>query len=104
MDYVEILGADSSLKGKVAFMNVRGSFELLLIREDSNKTIVGRANNRRLYNQNEELIGYYDWATFWVYVYAQDGTKLGRAKCIAFRGLCAAGVAGYLTGLLGTSQ
>ena len=36
----------------------------------------------------------------WSYVYAPDGTKIGEAKCIAFRGICSAGIASYLTGLL----
>ena len=31
-----------------------------------------------------ELLAHYDWTTFWSYVYAPDGTKIGEAKCIAF--------------------
>ena len=62
--------------------------------------MVGSAKNRRLYNKEGELLAHYDWTTFWSYVYAPDGTKIGEAKCIAFRGICSAGIASYLTGLL----
>jgi hypothetical protein len=102
IDYVEILDLAQEPMGKVAFVLREGSHEILLVRDDAQKTLGGRAANKRLYNMEGQLVAFYDWSSFWVYVYARDGKPLGKAKCIAFRGVCAAGVAGYLTGLLGT--
>lgn len=101
IDYVELLDPSQRPLGKVAFVIRDGFFEMMLVRQDEKKTISGRAANRRLYNEAGELIALYDWTSFWVYVYGRDGKALGKAKCLAFRGVCAAGVAGYLSGLFG---
>ena len=100
IDYVEILDMNGTAKGRLGFVNIKGGFELFVVIDDEQQNLVGSAKNRRLYNKDSELLAHYDWTTFWSYVYAPDGTKIGEAKCIAFRGICSAGVASYLTGLL----
>ncbi len=100
IDYVELLKLDGTPLGRLGFVNIKGGFQMFVVRDDRKQSLVGSAKNRRLYDKDGKLIGHYDWTTFWSYVYAPDGTKLGKAKCIAFRGICAAGIASFLTGLL----
>ncbi len=100
IDYVELLDLEGISKGRLGFVNIKGGFQLFIVIDDGQQNLVGSAKNRRLYNKDGELIAHYDWTTFWSYVYAPNGTKIGEAKCIAFRGICAAGIASYLTGLL----
>ena len=100
IDYIELQDMDGTPKGRLGFVNIKGGFQLFVVRDDRQQSLVGSAKNRRLYDKEGELIGHYDWTTFWSYVYAPDGTKLGEAKCIAFRGICSAGIASFLTGLL----
>ena len=100
IDYVELLDLDGTSKGRLGFVNIKGGFQLFVVIDDGQQNLVGSAKNKRLYNIDGELLAHYDWTTFWSYVYAPDGTKIGEAKCIAFRGICAAGIASYLTGLL----
>ena len=71
-----------------------------VVRKDEKNEWTGRASNRRLYDVEGKLLAFYDWTTFWSYVYAPDGTRLGQIKCLAFRGVCAAGAAAYLAGIL----
>ena len=100
IDYVELQDMDGTAKGRLGFVNIKGGFQLFIVIDDGQQNLVGSAKNRRLYNKDGKLMAHYDWTTFWSYVYAPDGTKIGEAKCIAFRGICAAGIASYLTGLL----
>ena len=100
IDYVELLKQDGTPLGRLGFVNIQGGFQMFVVRDDGKQSLIGSAKNRRLYDKDGKLIGHYDWTTFWSYVYAPDGTKLGKAKCIAFRGICAAGIASFLTGLL----
>ena len=100
IDYVELQDMEGSAKGRLGFVNIKGGFQLFVVIDDGQQNLVGSAKNRRLYDKDGKLIGHYDWTTFWSYVYAPDGTKLGKAKCIAFRGICTAGIASFLTGLL----
>ena len=100
IDYVELQDMEGTAKGRLGFVNIKGGFQLFVVIDDGRQNLVGRAKNRRLYNNEGELLAHYDWTTFWSYVYAPDGTKIGEAKCIAFRGICSAGIASYLTGLL----
>ena len=100
IDYVELQELDGTPLGRLGFVNIQGGFQMFVVRDDGQQNLVGSAKNRRLYDNDGKLIGHYDWTTFWSYVYAPDGTKLGKAKCIAFRGICAAGIASFLTGLL----
>ena len=100
IDYVELHDMDGTAKGRLGFVNIKGGFQLFVVSDDGKQSLVGSAKNRRLYDKEGELLAHYDWTTFWSYVYAPDGTKIGEAKCIAFRGICSAGIATYLTGLL----
>ena len=100
IDYIELQERDGTPRGRLGFVNIQGGFQMFVVRDDGKQSLVGIAKNRRLYDKDGKLIGHYDWTTFWSYVYAPDGTKLGKAKCIAFRGICAAGIASFLTGLL----
>ena len=100
IDYVELQELDGTPLGRLGFVNIQGGFQMFVVRDDGKQSLVGSAKNRRLYDKDGKLIGHYDWTTFWSYVYAPDGKKLGKAKCIAFRGICAAGIASFLTGLL----
>jgi len=100
IDYVELQDMDGTAIGRLGFVNTKGGFELFVVIDDGQQNLVGIAKNRKLYNVEGELLAHYDWTTFWSYVYAPNGTKIGEAKCIAFRGICAAGIASYLTGLL----
>tara|TARA_B100000945_G_scaffold320247_1_gene329695 strand:+ start:12025 stop:12474 length:450 start_codon:yes stop_codon:yes gene_type:complete len=100
IDYVELQDIDGTAKGRLGFVNIKGGFQLFVVIDDRKQNLIGSAKNRRLYNNKGKLLAHYDWTTFWSYVYAPDGTKLGEAKCIAFRGICAAGIASFLTGLL----
>ena len=100
IDYVELLKLDGTPLGRLGFVNIQGGFQMFVVRDDRKQSLVGSAKNRRLFDKEGKLIGHYDWTTFWSYVYAPDGKKLGKAKCIAFRGICAAGIASFLTGLL----
>ena len=100
IDYVELQELDGTPRGRLGFVNIKGGFQMFVVRDDGQQNLVGSAKNRRLFDKEGQLIGHYDWTTFWSYVYAPDGTKLGKAKCIAFRGICAAGIASFLTGLL----
>ena len=100
IDYVELQELDGTPLGRLGFVNIQGGFQMFVVRDDGQQNLVGSAKNRRIFDKDEKLIGHYDWTTFWSYVYAPDGTKLGKAKCIAFRGICAAGIASFLTGLL----
>ena len=100
IDYVELLDPAGQPKGRVGFVKADGRFQLFVVRDGGKQEWVGRAANRRLYDTKGKLLALYDWTTFWVYVYTPEGEKLGQAHCISFRGICAAGVASYLTGLL----
>ncbi len=80
IDYFEVLNMNGQLLGKVGIVNVGGEIQLFLVKGDSKQTLVGRAANRQLYNDQDQLIGYYDWSTFWVYAYSVTGKKLGKAK------------------------
>ena len=100
IDYIELQELDETPVGRLGFVNIQGGFQMFVVRDDGEQNLVGSAKNRRLYEKDKKLIGHYDWTTFWSYVYAPDGTKLGKAKCIAFRGICSAGIASFLTGLL----
>ena len=100
IDYIELQELDGTPVGRLGFVNIQGGFQMFVVRDDGEQNLVGSAKIRRLFDRDKKLIGHYDWTTFWSYVYAPDGTKLGKAKCIAFRGICSAGIASFLTGLL----
>ncbi|SVD24027.1 uncharacterized protein METZ01_LOCUS376881, partial [marine metagenome] len=80
IDYVELQDMDGTAKGRLGFVNIKGGFQLFVVRDDGQQNLIGSAKNRRLYNREGELLAHYDWTTFWSYVYAPDGTKIGEAK------------------------
>ncbi len=100
IDYVELQEIDGTPKGRLGFVNIKGGFQMFVVIDNGQQNLIGSAKNRRLYDNKGKLVGHYDWTTFWSYVYSPSGEKLGKAKCIAFRGICAAGIASFLTGLL----
>ena len=100
IDYVELQDMEGTAKGRLGFVNIKGGFQLFVVIDDGQQNLVGISKNRKLYNNKGELLAHYDWTPFRSDVYAPDGTKIGEAKCIAFRGICSAGIASYLTGLL----
>ena len=99
-DYIEIKTLGLQLIGKVGVVDVRGRLELFLIKPDQSKSLVGWAKEGKLYDRQGQYMGYYGWTAFWVYAYNREGKKMGQAKCIASRGLCAAATAAYSSGLL----
>ena len=100
IDYIELMDLDGNQKGKLGFVNIKGGYKIFVVAEDGKKNLLGTAKNRLLFDNEGKLIAHYDWTTFWSYVYSPNGKKLGKAKCIAFRGICAAGIASFLTGIL----
>ena len=60
IDYVELLDPSKKKMGKIAYAMREGFFEMLLVKEDEEKSITGRATNRRLYNDAGELVALYD--------------------------------------------
>lgn len=100
VDYVEIYDSNKELIGKIGSINIQGRTELFLIQDNQKQTLVGVASGKTLYHPNGESIASYDWDAFWARIYDPKGIFLGKIKCIAFRGLCAAAAAGYLTGVL----
>ena len=99
-NYVEILDTGGAMQGAIGVVMVQGKIRLFLIRSDAVKTLIGWAENHRLYNGQNHLVGYYYWTPTWSYVYDQGLKKVGEAQCLAYPGVCAAGIAGCLLGLL----
>ena len=87
-------------KGAIGAVMVDGRTRLFLVQSDDSRLLVGWAENQRLFNAKGELLGYYDWTPIWSYVYDKSMKKVGQAQCLAYQGICAAGIAGYLLGLL----
>jgi hypothetical protein len=99
-NYIEVRDVTGAPKGAVGVVMVQGRLRLFLIRADQERTLIGWAEDHRLYNAKNELIGYYFWTPAWSYVYDPAMKKAGEARCLAYQGVCAAAIAGYLLGLL----
>lgn len=99
-NYIELLDTAGAMQGAVGVVMVQGRLRLFLIRSDDQRTLIGWAENHRLYNKDGELVGFFYWTPIWSYVYDPDMKKVGQAQCLAYQGVCAAGIAGYLLGLL----
>ena len=99
-NYIELLDTNGTRQGAVGVVMVQGRVRLFLIRSDSERTLIGWAENYRVYSARDELVGYYFWTPIWSYVYDKQMKKVGQAQCLAYQGVCAAGIAGYLLGLL----
>jgi hypothetical protein len=99
-NFIELNGQDGALRGAIGVVVSQGRTLLFLVRADSERRFIGWAEDHRLYNTEDQLVGYYFWTPIWSYVYDPKMKKVGQAQCLAYQGVCAAGVAGYLLGLL----
>jgi len=99
-NYVELEDAFGKPLGAIGVVWVQGRAQLFLIRANEERQFIGWASERRLYDAKDALVGYYYWTPIWSYVYNPEMKKLGQAQCLAYQGVCAAGIAGYLLGLL----
>lgn len=99
-NFVELEAPGGELRGAVGVVMVQGRVQLFLVRADQERRFIGWAENHRLYNTEDQLVGYYFWTPIWSYVYDPQMNKVGQAQCLAYQGVCAAGVAGFLLGLL----
>ena len=93
--------------GSAGFADGQGSaakfnFPTGVAADSSGNVYVADFDNHRIrkLSGKAKLLAYYDWSSFWSYVYNEEGKLLGKLKCLAFRGLCAAGAASFLTGML----
>jgi hypothetical protein len=99
-NFVEVTGLDGVQRGAIGVVLAQGRATLYLVRADNERRFIGWAEDHKLYNTEDQLVGYYFWTPIWSYVYDPKMKKLGQAQCLAYQGVCAAGVAGYLLGLL----
>lgn len=99
LNYVELADATGVSRGAIGVLMIDGQVRLFLVQADGERKLVGWAEDHRLYNGESKLIGYYNWTPIWSYVYDDKLKKVGQAQCLAYQGVCAAGVAGYLLGL-----
>lgn len=99
-NYVEIEDAAGRPRGAIGVLVAEGSARLFLVQANAERKLIGWARQHRLFNAQNKLVGYYQWTPIWSYVYDADMKKVGQAQCLAYQGVCAAGVAGYLLGLL----
>ena len=98
-NYVEIFDGTDRRRGAIGIVQVEGLAQLWLLRADGERTLVGTAQNHRMFDNAGKLIGFFQWTPIWSYVYDKSVKKMGKAQCLAYQGVCAAGVAGYLLGL-----
>jgi hypothetical protein len=99
LNYVELADAAGAQRGAIGVLMIEGQARLFLVENDGERKLVGYAEDHRLYNADNKLVGYYAWTAIWSYVYDDKMKKVGQAQCIAYQGVCAAGIAGYLLGL-----
>lgn len=99
LNYVELLDSAGVKKGAIGVVLTEGRASLFLVQSDESRKLIGYAEDHRLYTIENKLIGYYTWTPIWSYVYNEKLKKVGQAQCIAYQGVCAAGIAGYLLGL-----
>jgi hypothetical protein len=98
-NYVELVDGSGVRKGAIGVVLTEGRASLFLVQSDESRKLIGWAEDHRLYNAQDKLVGYYAWTPIWSYIYDEKLKKVGEAQCIAYQGVCAAGVAGYLLGL-----
>jgi hypothetical protein len=99
-NYIELEDRLGVLQGAIGVVSVQGRTELFLVRTGVARQLIGWAKDHRLYDSQDKLVGYYFWTAIWSYVYDPKMKKVGQAQCLAYQGVCAAGVAGYLLGLM----
>ena len=98
-NYVTLVNSNRERLGAVGVVRVDGRLRLYLIGADGERSLLGWAAGHQLFNPENELVGYYNWTPIWAYVYGPNLEKMGSAQCLAYQGVCAAAVAGYLLGL-----
>lgn len=99
-NFIELNDLAGDLRGAIGVVMTQGRAQLFLVRSDAERKFIGWAENNRLFNTEDQLVGFYFWTAIWSYVYDPKMKKVGQAQCLAYQGVCAAGVAGYLLGLL----
>jgi len=99
LNYVELTDSAGVTRGAIGVIFIEGQARLFLVQRDGERKLAGWAENHKLYNAQGKLIGYYMWTAVWSYVYDEKLKKVGQAQCLAYQGVCAAGIAGYLLGL-----
>jgi hypothetical protein len=99
LNYVELADATGQQRGAIGVLMIDGQARLFLVQADGERKLVGWAEDHRLYSADSKLVGYYVWTPIWSYVYDDKLKKVGQAQCLAYQGVCAAGIAGYLLGL-----
>jgi len=99
-NFIELEDLSGSLRGAIGVVMVQGRVQLFLVRADEERRFIGWAENYRIFNTEDQPVGYYYWTPIWSYVYDLKMKKIGQAQCLAYQGVCAAGIAGYLLGLL----
>ena len=98
-NFIVLLDRTGQKKGVIGIVMVEGRMRLFAVRTGQERKLVGYAENYRLYDPQGELKGFYRWTAIWSYVYDKNMKKVGQAQCLAYQGVCAAGVAAYLLGL-----
>ena len=98
-NYVELTDAVGKPQGAIGVVWVQGRAQLFLIRANEERQFIGWSSAQKLYDAKDTLVGYYHWTPIWSYVYNPEMKKVGQAQCLAYQGVCAAGIAGYLLGL-----
>ena len=99
-NYVRLQGPDGAPRGAIGVVMAEGSARLFLVGPDRQRKLLGWSRNHRLFDAQNKLVGYYSWTPIWSYVYDAELKRVGQAQCLAYQGVCAAGVAGFLLGLL----
>jgi hypothetical protein len=99
LNYVELADAAGVQRGAIGVVFIEGQARLFLVQSDGERKLVGWAEDHKLFNADGKLVGYYMWTPTWSYVYDEKLKKVGQAQCLAYQGVCAAGIAGFLLGL-----
>ncbi|MBI4081253.1 MAG: hypothetical protein HY423_01450 [Candidatus Lambdaproteobacteria bacterium] len=98
-NFVRLHDATGQERGAVGVVIAEGYVRLFLVQANDQRTLIGWSRDHRLYDAQNKLVGYYNWTPTWSYVYSPTLKKVGQAQCLAYQGVCAAGVAGFLLGL-----
>ncbi len=75
-NYIELEDAGGAFKGAVGVVSAQGRVQLFLVAADEQRRMIGWAQNNRLYNAKDELVGYYYWTPTWSYVYDPEKAEL----------------------------
>jgi len=50
IDYVELLKLDVTPLGRLGFVNIKGGFQMFVVRDDGKQSLVGSTKNSRLFD------------------------------------------------------